>query len=328
MKALVYNNGALGDFLTILPALQKYRSVISADQITILCKSQFGELACGAGYADTFLDINLYSFLFNPTSPDRRTDNFFNQFNHILIFSGEDSPLLNTARLYSHLNILNQAPFPNEPEHIVDYHLKLFDNANCQFTSMHPDLSRLFLGSSCQIQKQNCVAISPGSGSKRKNWPLERFQIVADYLESRGSEVFWIAGECEAEFEFRDKDQIVRNIDLISLSRFLHECTLFIGNDSGVTHLAAASGCPVIALFGASNPRIWAPRGSSEIQCITSKACAEYCQTNNRKFDCDRECMKSIRVEEVIDSHSLLQKQGYKDNSDKVYHKMNHHRCN
>lgn len=299
MNALVYHNGALGDLLTTLPALQMYHSHISADQITILCRRQFGELTCAAGYADRFLDINHFSFLFNPSAQDNRVDTFFKQFTHCLIFSGDDSPLLKTAQRYPHLKIIHQAPFPTEPIHIVDYHLSLFGTSREFLTNAYPGLSRLFKGSSYQNSQRNTVAIAPGSGSKRKNWPLERFQKVADFLECRGIPTFWIAGECEAGFKFRDKDQIIQNTDLISLSRILHECILFFGNDSGVTHLAAASGCRVIALFGASNPAIWAPWGLSEVRCITSTTCTEYCQTNNRKLDCDGECMKSILVKEV-----------------------------
>lgn len=300
MNALVCHNGALGDFLTTLPAIQKYQSVISSDNITVLCRKQFGELTCAAGYADRFLDINKYSFLFNPSGPDSRTDAFFNQFSHCLIFSGDGSPLLKTAHQYKHLTTLYQAPFPSQQIPIIDYHLSLFDSTSSQCTPVYPSLSRLFSDSLCQHTKRNSIAIAPGSGSMRKNWPLERFQIVADHLESQGYQVSWIAGECEAEFKFRDKDHIVQQTDLVSLSRFLHECTLYIGNDSGITHLAAASGSPVIALFGASNPAIWAPRGIAEVRCIKSAACKKYCQTNNRKIECHGECMRSIRVDEVI----------------------------
>jgi hypothetical protein len=277
-----------------------YRSVIAADQITILSRKQFGELACEAGYADKFLDINHFSFLFNPSSPDSRTDTFFNQFDHCLILSGDDSPLLKAAQQYKHLTILYQAPFPTQQMPIIDYHLSLFDLTALQCGSICPSLTRLFSSSSNQETKHTRIAIAPGSGSRRKNWPLERFQIVADHLENQGYHVSWIAGECEAEFRFRDKDHVVKNTDLISLCKLLHECALYIGNDSGITHLAAASGSPVIALFGASNPKIWAPRGISEVRCIISTKCTEYCQTNNRNVDCNGECMGAILVDDVI----------------------------
>jgi len=53
----------------------------------------------------------------------------------------------------------------------------------------------------------------------------------------------------------------VRIDDLYELACWLARARLYIGNDSGATHLAAAMGTPVLALFGPSNPDVWAPRG-------------------------------------------------------------------
>jgi ADP-heptose:LPS heptosyltransferase len=55
----------------------------------------------------------------------------------------------------------------------------------------------------------------------------------------------------------------VRIDDLYALACWLARARLYIGNDSGITHLAAAVGTPVLALFGPSNPAIWAPRGAN-----------------------------------------------------------------
>jgi ADP-heptose:LPS heptosyltransferase len=52
-----------------------------------------------------------------------------------------------------------------------------------------------------------------------------------------------------------------RSLPLPVLAARLAQCRLYVGNDSGVTHLAAATGCPTVALFGESDPRVWAPRG-------------------------------------------------------------------
>lgn len=48
---------------------------------------------------------------------------------------------------------------------------------------------------------------------------------------------------------------------LVELARSLAGARLYIGNDSGVSHLAAAVGCPTVVLFGPTDPRVWAPRG-------------------------------------------------------------------
>jgi heptosyltransferase III len=56
-------------------------------------------------------------------------------------------------------------------------------------------------------------------------------------------------------------DRATRFENLFDLARWLAGAALYIGNDSGITHLAAAVGIPVIALFGPTSPDIWAPRG-------------------------------------------------------------------
>jgi len=67
--------------------------------------------------------------------------------------------------------------------------------------------------------------------------------------------VRWCAGSEEA------LENAVRIDDLYELACWLAGASVYIGNDSGITHLAAAAGAPVAALFGPTDPAIWAPRG-------------------------------------------------------------------
>jgi len=94
--------------------------------------------------------------------------------------------------------------------------------------------------------------IHPFSGSRRKNWALDGFREVASRLPIP---VEWCAGP--AEFLEGAK----RFEDLYELACWLATARLYIGNDSGITHLAAAVGTPVVAIFGPTDPCIWAPRG-------------------------------------------------------------------
>ncbi len=96
------------------------------------------------------------------------------------------------------------------------------------------------------------AVIHPFSGSPRKNWPIERFREVAARL---AMPVRWCAGPEEA------LDDAVRFENLYDLARWLASARLYIGNDSGITHLAAAVGTPVVAIFGPTDPAVWAPRG-------------------------------------------------------------------
>lgn len=108
---------------------------------------------------------------------------------------------------------------------------------------------------SCQgTQKGPFAVIHPFSGSTKKNWPLDRFQELAVGLERR-MPVRWC---CGPEDNLPNATCIP---DLYDLGCWLSTARLFIGNDSGISHLAAAVGTPAVVLFGASNPAVWAPRG-------------------------------------------------------------------
>ncbi len=91
--------------------------------------------------------------------------------------------------------------------------------------------------------RKDFVIIHPYSSSPKKNWPLENFQQVAARLKH----VEW----CEPG----------RIDDLYELACWISTASLYIGNDSGISHLAAAVGTPVIAIFVSTDPHRWAPRG-------------------------------------------------------------------
>jgi hypothetical protein len=107
----------------------------------------------------------------------------------------------------------------------------------------------------CNVPREDFATIHPFSGSPRKNWPLENFRALARGLE-RTMPVRWCSGPEDPPLE-----NAVRFADLYELACWLARARLYVGNDSGITHLAAAVGTPVLALFGPTDPEIWAPRG-------------------------------------------------------------------
>lgn len=100
--------------------------------------------------------------------------------------------------------------------------------------------------------RANFAVIQPFSGSPKKNWPLEQFRELAARLPMP---VRWCAGPEEA------LEDAVRFDNLYELGCWISTARVYIGNDSGITHLAAAVGPPVVAIFGPSDPAVWAPRG-------------------------------------------------------------------
>ncbi len=107
----------------------------------------------------------------------------------------------------------------------------------------------------CQTTRENFAVIHPFSGNAKKNWPLAKFQSLARQL-ARTMPVEWCAGPDDPALE-----NAVRMTDLYDLACWLSKARLYIGNDSGITHLAAAVGTPVLAIFGPSRSEVWAPRG-------------------------------------------------------------------
>ncbi len=106
------------------------------------------------------------------------------------------------------------------------------------------------------------VAVHPGSGSPTKNWPIERFAAVARRLAA-GQPWLLILGPAEARVSDLESPVVARNWPVRTLGAALARAGLFLGNDSGASHLAAASGAPTLALFGPTDPALWAPVGPS-----------------------------------------------------------------
>ena len=127
------------------------------------------------------------------------------------------------------------------------------------------------------VQNSDVAVIHPFSGSSKKNWPLERFRELAARLPLP---VSWCAGPEE------NLSDAYRSDNLYELGCWLASARIYIGNDSGITHLAAAVGVPVVAIFGPSDPAIWGPRGQ-RVRVVRGK-------------------LEDIKVEEVINAVSGL----------------------
>jgi heptosyltransferase III len=114
------------------------------------------------------------------------------------------------------------------------------------------------------------LAIAPGSGNPAKNWPLSRYYELARALAwETGLKVVWLTGPAEESVLpyiqglAAAQDQVVwANKPLGQVARLLSRTQVYLGGDSGLTHLAAAAGASrVVALFGPTDPRVWAPLG-------------------------------------------------------------------
>jgi ADP-heptose:LPS heptosyltransferase len=136
---------------------------------------------------------------------------------------------------------LSALPDPNTRMHASDFFLQQAGGTETAIPRIR-----------CDVERSNFAVIHPFSGSGRKNWPIDRFHDLAARMPIP---VRWCAGREES------LDGAMRLENLWDLARWLARARLYIGNDSGITHLAAAVGTPVVAIFGPSDLQIWAPRG-------------------------------------------------------------------
>jgi len=166
------------------------------------------------------------------------------------------------------------------------------------------------LASSGLKEGEQVLAIHPGSGSRAKNWDPKNFARVADWASDR-ARVLLICGPADDEVEEvrramkKAKPLVADNLPLIQLAALLRSATACLGNDSGITHLAASLGIPTVAIFGPTDPTIWGPRGPN-VKIIYAKISCSPCSAEVRN-ECPRPCLKNLRARTVIEMiNSLL----------------------
>ncbi len=113
------------------------------------------------------------------------------------------------------------------------------------------------------------VVMHPFASAPAKAWPREHFASAAAQLRAQGLEPMILAGPADDVSTF-SRFQVFRNAPLAEVKNLMSGAALFIGNDSGPAHIAAAFGIPVVVLFGPSNPAAWAP-WRTEARVLTSE---------------------------------------------------------
>jgi heptosyltransferase III len=260
---LVYHAGALGDFITTLPAMAAWRGSVPT---MLLGRPAHAGLAVPP--FDECRDAGSARFapLFTPGAAlDGATAALLACVEAALLFSAASSPLAANLTALGIRDVQRHDPFPAKAMHIVDYHLDAVGAG--RLAGAVPRVNAE--GAPGVAVGPGTVAIAPGSGSAAKNWPMDAFVTLSGLLGEKGMRVAWVMGPAEERLNLPAGVQVWSGLPLPSLAASLARCGLYVGNDSGVTHLAAACGCPTVALFGATDPSTWAPRGRA-VRIITS----------------------------------------------------------
>jgi ADP-heptose:LPS heptosyltransferase len=215
------------------------------------------------------------------------------------LFSGEGSPELrkflepfdlvvawcvdedgSLSRLVESLALpyLQNRPFPDESEgvHAADYLMRTLGPLGLKGPTPSPELilsaeshdSALKLLFEQSLESNRFLAIHPGSGSPRKNWNIAHFVELAGLARGNGLGVLVLEGEADQDPVRRlrlstyESLPVLKDLDLMTLGALLTRSSAYVGNDSGITHLAAALNIPTFAVFGPTQAAVWSPRGA------------------------------------------------------------------
>lgn len=276
-RILICRGGALGDLLLTFPLLAAVRRRWPAAHITLAAYPPQARLARVAGWVDALvsLDSGETAEWFAPGVGLSGTVRAFLKAFDLAISLLHDPDGRCAARLRGAgiARVVTRSPLVRSG-HAIDHLLAALCELGISWQSGAAADLPLPETVACQGRDlvrafgADVVAIHPGSGSTRKNWPAEQFAALARLIlaQARGTPVF-VLGDAETGLEDRlgrlcPGVAILRSPDIVDLAAFLRACRGYVGNDSGVTHLAAAVGIPVVALFGVTDPTVWAPRGA------------------------------------------------------------------
>jgi hypothetical protein len=238
----VFHRGALGDMVLLWPRLRHW--IQGGDRVTLVCdaaKARLAEREVGVRGLD---------------AEQRR-------FNQLWVEGGEiqaeagvglvvdytaGSPafLANLGRMFPGATIESSPP----PRGGADA---------AAFDAAHPLAKAI-----AQANERSPIVLHVGAGSRDKQWPLDRWREIASLLPGQ---VLLVAGEVEAERFSPAERELFAALggrfvaDLAQLAEITRHARLFIGCDSGPTHLAAQLGVRTLALFGPTDPAAWAPIG-------------------------------------------------------------------
>jgi hypothetical protein len=237
-RRLIIRPGAIGDFILSLPAMEH----LKADFLEVWAATPNLPLArfshSTRSIASTGLDMLEFS-------PNPRLIGELRSFSSIVSWYGTNRPEFRAVVAGLPFEFLEALPPQDCQIHAADFFA-------AQVGLPGPAIPHI----DCPRRDGGFAVIHPFSGSEKKCWPLERYRELAKRLEAHMA-VRWCAGQEEPLADAMRMD------DLYELACWLASARVYIGNDSGITHLAAAVGTRVVALFGPTDPRIWAPRGSN-----------------------------------------------------------------
>lgn len=296
-RALILQPGAIGDCILTLPVVKFMKETLGLGGVDILGHTEYTGILPGRTAVDRVRSIEAIDLhrLFAETKqfhlPDRDPlINFFEEYSWLVTFLGEsgsnfEKNLIFTVHCSHSAEVvtLPLKPPENFEGHLADFYIQELVKQSSLHIEAIPsrtdeqlikankaDAARgreLLKEAGVDLLKK-AVVIHPGSGGRSKCWHIDNFAAVAKALAAKNIEVVFLLGPAERErFEeatikrLSETGKCLTHLTLTEVVGLLSCMNYFLGNDSGITHLAAGLGTATIAIFGPSNAKIYKPVG-------------------------------------------------------------------
>ena len=272
VRVLVIRGGAIGDFILTLPAIRLLRESIPGCHLEVLGYPSIASLAVAGGLAEAVnnLEHRTMAMLFVPNSSiDEALSEYLRSFNLVVsyLFDPDGYVQANMERVKVKTFLAMPSRVEEGAGHAAQQLAKPLESLAMYLDDPAPRIRVAGEGT----DGTHRVAIHPGSGSLKKNWPVEYWCRVGHELKVLQPDVriALITGEAEAERGITRhvleawKGLPVDHWDslpLPDLAARLESCKCLLGHDSGIAHLAAACGLRCHLFFGPTDPATWAPR--------------------------------------------------------------------
>jgi ADP-heptose:LPS heptosyltransferase len=280
-KFLFIRGGAVGDFILTMPAMQLVRDQLPDNEIEVLGYPAVTELALVTGLVDrarSIEDARLAAFFAPGAKLDPEWCDYFASFDVVVSYLYDPDEFFAGNLKRAGVKTLLTGPFrPAETDPPVSAAIQLAGPLE-RFALFLEDPA-LTLDYAGPVPSQlppreggTRIAIHPGSGSSSKNWSFESWVEVLSHLHEELDSVEFIVTSGEAEYEIiadflalLDRRNLryhhLAGKTLPELGAVYSEVDLYLGHDSGISHLAGSAGAKGFLLFGPTNPEIWAPPG-------------------------------------------------------------------
>ena len=315
-RILCIHQGAMGDLILALPAIKALRECLQPQWLEVRGHPWTLPLVYGHPYADAVIDCNSAAmaplFLEDSHLPPALKE-YLGTFDAAFCFS-RSTVLAHNLREGGIPTTVLLSPFPEKRLHLIDHHLSSLKTLGITPSSATP---KIYLPKEEQewaeeffrrrgFNRNEIIALHPGAGSRKKAWAPERFAALGRALTQKSKKLLIIQGPADAQCVEETvmglegiTYLVTRDMPIIKVAALLSRAGLFIGNDSGISHLAAALEVPTLALFGPTDPLSWAPRGERASWLQGKTECAPCTPATLRT--CERQrCLEAIEKEAVL----------------------------